>query len=644
MKNFNTLILISFLTFQTLFVSAQTQSWSLDIEDNVDWQKVTFYGNYLVSTSNGMLNLNQKNGETLWENNLIKGFSESQVNEISGSSLLSAMNENHLIVFDPFDGKIKFNSVNKGLAEVDFQKFLFKSNTIFISGKDKNDKPKIFLINNESGSIGWELTEDFGRIIAVNEISNNEIILTTLNYVYKLNTFSGNIIWKNATSQEAQAAEDMGLGDLFGALTEEFAKNIEIDISYFQNSKKNIFVLASEVKNETETSDGKIEIKFTNNYTAFNIKDGSRIWKSSIEMEGKVGSLAFYNDGVIILPDDGNKTKINYYNLNTNAEGLWGKKGRGFNIKGGINQHLKIGENYLLISSSGNNSFLNLLNPQSGELVFDKPINISGEVVKVKQVEAGIAFITTEEMNIFEISTGDLLLKKSISTNPNLTILKDGFIYAFDTKSNLLKSINTKNGEEKEISLEKLKFGGKEDPKNLEERNNGFLISSDQNLALIDENGNIVFNNYFDAVGESGFKKALLYAQAVRAAYIGATSYASAAAFQSVESKENSVSGVMADGFASAYEEMGNQASDFAKKSFQQARERFNATSAGKDFNIILTKIEKSIFLIKVNKYNGEIEGKIDLGKEKNPNYSLDEITGFVFVLTGDKTISAYKL
>lgn len=643
MKNLNTLLVTSFIIIQTFFLNAQTQSWSINIEDNVEWQKVTFYGNYLVSTSSGMLNLNQKNGETLWENKLLKGFNESQVNEISGSSLLSAMNDNQLIIFDPFDGNIKFNSSDRGLKKVDFQKFLFKSNTIFLAGKEK-DESKIYIINNDDGSVNWELTEDFGSVIAVNEINKNEIILTTLNYVYKINTSNGDLIWKNATSQEAQAAEEMGVGALFGALTEELAKNVEIDISYFQNLEKDIFVLASQVKNESKTSDGKLQITYSNNYTAFNIKDGSRVWNDAIEMKGKVGSLAFFKDGVIILPDDGNKTNINYFSFSPNGEGVWGKKGRGINIKGGINQYLKIGDNYLLISNVGSNSFLNLLNPNTGELVFDKPIKISGEVSKVKQVEAGIAFITSEEMNIIDINTGDLLLKRSISTTPNLVLLKDNSIYVFDTKSNLLKSIETKNGEEKEISLEKLKFGGKEDPQNLEERNNGFLISSDQNLALIDENGNIVFNNYFDAVGESGFKKALLYAQAVRAAYIGVTSYASAAAFQSVESKENSVSGVMADGFASAYEEMGNQASDFAKKSFQQARERFNATSAGKDFNIILTKIEKSIFLIKVNKDNGEIEGKIDLGNEKNPNYSLDEITGLVFILTGDKTISAYKL
>lgn len=73
----------------------------------------------------------------------------------------------------------------------------------------------------------------------------------------------------------------------------------------------------------------------------------------------------------------------------------------------------------------------------------------------------------------------------------------------------------------------------------------------------------------------------------------------------------NNTSGAIVEGFGMAYEEMGNQATNFATQSVQQAFARFKATSEGRDFIIIFGKIEKDNALLKVNKNTGKVDGAL---------------------------------
>jgi hypothetical protein len=99
----------------------------------------------------------------------------------------------------------------------------------------------------------------------------------------------------------------------------------------------------------------------------------------------------------------------------------------------------------------------------------------------------------------------------------------------------------------------------------------------------------------------------------------------------------------MVGGIGDAYGQLGDAATDFAKKSFQQANARFKATKEANGYTIILTSIDKTVYLVKVDKITGEEIGKIDLGKDKEPNYEMDGVTGTVFYKTGSSAITAYK-
>jgi len=107
-----------------------------------------------------------------------------------------------------------------------------------------------------------------------------------------------------------------------------------------------------------------------------------------------------------------------------------------------------------------------------------------------------------------------------------------------------------------ELSSIQLKFEGKEVPRKLEVMDDGIFIHSDQNVAKFNFDGSLIFQEYYPAPREPGWKRALLYAEAVRWAYIGASSYYMSGAMAAVENEvrqEDAVAGEMVSQIGDAY-------------------------------------------------------------------------------------------
>ena len=52
-------------------------------------------------------------------------------------------------------------------------------------------------------------------------------------------------------------------------------------------------------------------------------------------MDGKIGQCTFNNENFIVMPNDDDNVKINLFDLKS-GNGLWGKKGKGTKLKGGV--------------------------------------------------------------------------------------------------------------------------------------------------------------------------------------------------------------------------------------------------------------------------------------------------------------------
>lgn len=643
-KHFITSVASLLLTCSALQAQIQ-EVWTKEFKTAVKWQKVYASGDYLVATYNTLQKVNTETGEAVWQLPQFSAIEQSSIEEMEGSSLLSISKDNNIFILDPFSGQIKLNAKEAGISKILKTKTLLKSDKLFIAGKDAENKQSLIMVDNSSGNIVWRIDDDLGGIISIQEVSETELLLVTALNNIKINTTNGEIIWKNALSAESERVSNMGggLGAVVNNLANAAAEQSDLLVKYYEHPTQDIFVIGIENKEDKTNPDGTPGFRYTNSYSAFKNSDGSRLWEKPIEMRGQIGSCTFYKNNFVVLPKDELKSKVNMFDLST-AEKKWGKKGRGTNVNGGVTSHFLSNDKIVVVTKKGNNDFMYVLDVKTGLPMYKKPVKINGNVVYTKETSNGLLFMTSSQVNILNLKTGKLLLNTSMHTSPELTAVDENNFIVFDKMYSLVKSIDLKLGNVKELSNTAVPIDGKESYTKLEVRENGYLLTSEQNVALVGKDGVLAFSKYYPAPKNSGFKQALLYSQAARAAYIGAQAHYVAGAMSSAANKSNdATSSEILNTIGDAYSDLGTQASDFTKASIKSARERFKASAQSKDFVIMVSAEKGNNFLLKVSKETGEILAKIDLGSEKKPNYTIDEVTGQVFLETKKGDIISYK-
>ncbi len=623
--------------------------WNKQLRSTILWQEVSSLGNLIVSSEEALMGINAETGDITWSKNEHAALQRHMYRELPNSPFFTVETNNNIILFDQITGDEVFNSGKTGIADIKDYFLLYNSDAILIAGSDPDGEPVMLSVKMSDGSISWSLKEKFGRIIAANELGNDELLIVTLFNNYKLDASTGHIHWKEVNSKETAQINKMGaFGDLMKAAAENLTSDMDIQLNYYRRPGSDVFYLGAQNEHQSTTtsSSGEPTINYTNNYSAYKISDGSLLWDDDLEVKGMLSHVAFMDNGLLILPDDGNRTKINLFDYETKA-GLWGKKGRGIAIKGGIYDYLDSGEGILLVSRTSSNNFLNYLDPKAGVITFEKPVKVDGSVVGIVPLANSILYITTESMNILDPSTGVLKWKKSIQTSPDLTAEYEGRIYAYDYKSGTVKVVDMETEAVIDLSSATVEFEGKETPRKLEVLEDGVFLHSDQNVAKIGFDGTLKFNEYYPAPREAGWKRALLYASSIRAAYIGVNSYYVAGSMAYIEDdvrKEDAVAGEMVAQVGDAYGELGNEAASYAGAAFRQANARKKATQSGRDFMFIMSKNDKDIELLKVSKTTGKVEGEIALGKDREPIYAVDDITGQVYYLTGEEELTSYQV
>ncbi len=638
-------IFLLLMVLPLLSFSQVEMKWNKEVPTRILWQEVTSLGNLIVSSREELIGIDTETGAISWGKRAFGNLERAAFEELPNSPFFSVTTDNSLHLIDQFNGNEVFNSKNAGLQKVANYHLLYNSDAILVSGTDYNGEPLMVSVKMSDASLSWTMNEKFGRIVAANELDNHELLIVTLFNNYKLNADTGDVIWKKTISKEAEQIDKMGkFGALLKQAAEHVSKDMDIHLHYYQPEGSDVFYLGSQQERQGGMTSSNSPINYTNNYNAYNINDGSLVWNEELEVNGALSQVYFLDKGILVLPDDGNRTKINLFDYDT-REGLWGKKGRGIAIKGGVYDYLDSGDGILLVSRTANKDFLNYLDPTVGAITFEKPVKVDGTVVGIVPLANSILYITTESMNILDHHTGTLQWNKSIQTSPSLTAEHKDKIYAFDYSSGLLKVVDKSNGQVSDFSQLELRFEGKESPSNLEILEDGIFLYSDQNVAKFNFDGSLVYQAYYPAPKEAGWKRALLYASSIRAAYIGATSYYISGAMAAAENdvrQENEGAGQMVAQMGNAYGELGNAASSYASAAFRKANARLKATKQGRDFMFIMSKQEKDIVLLKVNKTTGKVAGEINLGKDREPLYAVDDITGQVYYQTGDTTLTSY--
>jgi len=640
-----------------LAFSQNTPAWEAELPGSIQWQKVTSLGNVIASTGTSLVGIDPASGKIIWTLNQVQYTVEDRFENIGGTPFFSVTdNKGAMFIIEPFEGKILFSSTEAGLERISDRYFLYKSNGILILGYEVGQKaPSMIMVDMATGKKSWKKDGEFSRISSCYDLGNDEFVVSTLFYVYKMTVKTGDVKWKKCIDEKFEKfGALLSLMDKGAANSELGKKQVNGALVVTELSKDLVFMAAQkETQKQVQGSDGKTTTttEYSTIYNAFKLSDGSYAWPAIIEIKGKLGLLIPHKSGLIITHGtmNMNNSAVNMINY-TSGEMLWGKKGRGIDVKGSPVGNAEVNGKIILSSGNDRNSFVYSLNPGTGMMDFEKPAKISGSITSLETSGNNLLVATDEEIDLFNTATGEFSFDKSLKGNANNIASKEGTIYIMNNKDDMLYKLTKGATAATPLSKLPIKFQGKENVNHLEIREKGVLISSEQNIALVDFSGTTVFNKYYPAPDQENWRKALLIANAVYGAYATAVYSYSSAAFgavsQSIQVKDtdSKVAKDITGAVSNAYGDAAKSGLSFTKNCIAAATKRFKASAEGTNSLFMMVEIGKKQYgLAEIDKNTGEKKAVIDMAKDKTPSYDLDMVENTVYYKSADRKLQAFK-
>lgn len=372
--------------------------------------------------------------------------------------------------------------------------------------------------------------------------------------------------------------------------------------------------------------------------------DGQLLWAQERKIKGKVTRFEILQQGLAIVSDVDNSGKSGIAKLASSAseskigflsaatgDDLWEKAPK---TKGYV-QHFYIMDDGILfgIESGGINKIA-----FDGTTLFKKPLQTGENIQIMASTPNGIIYITDTDANIIDSKSGESIWKSPIKYKKAKSVSsaydRANKRYLISTGEEIL-AIDENTGNTSVLS--KIAFKEKETPSTISIRNDGILLSSSQNMMLLDFNGKEKFHEYYKSPGQSGLIKVLSGTLAV-----ASFAMANAAAYQGGRYGTYPGSNQL-NSYGEQMKIQQEAFSEIASASFQVMNKRFKATAATENAQFILTSLDSGVGLVRVNKDSGKAEKEILL-KDKKPEYKVDEQAGILYYKSADSKISAFKI
>lgn len=678
MKTYARLPLICLVVICCMSAVAQTKipaAWTARFTSAVNWQRIHSLGYLIVSTSEGLYGVNPADGKIMWENRTFPALSAEDYQEVEGTEFVTISYKTEQsatipmqAIIEVIGGKVLFDSKKEGIGVLSRHVLPASGRLLVIGAKKGNLIASLFMYDIASGNPLWSNDELFkveaagkgflnklqaGMQSLANlqglsseplEIDNKSMIITHPNYVMRINTANGEVIWKNSIQPSKQAR------------------------ILFSSFKKDALYIAAEVESETgsgftTTSGGQQQQQkfYSNLYYAFDISSGMPLWKEPAKENDMLGEVIMHDKGIIVCPRSAQKPTINLINYET-GQMMWGNKGKGIKAQGSVVSYIQTAKGILIttgfdnaFNNKGEEYYLNILDPANGTLKYPKSIKLKGDIVQSELVPKGLLFITTREVNILELNSGTLFWANSIEAGgpatgdkvrPFPTGSKNEKLYVYSPKESGLFEVDKQAGIFRKMTSAKIEFEGKELPKTIDVTDDGIIIYSDQNIMKVGMDGSIKYNKYYQAPRQPALMRALLAAEAIRAAYIGAAASAYSAAFaQAAQQTSDPTGKAVGTQLSSGFGELGNAAFAYSSSAMKQFSARFKASQNTPSFVMMMTVQEKrGNQLIQTSKLNGEVQNAIDIKNDREPEYEIDQIYNYVYYRPKASEIVCYKL
>ncbi|WP_347374137.1 PQQ-binding-like beta-propeller repeat protein [Aequorivita sp. Q41] len=584
----------------------------------------------------------------------------AKINEMSltqGGTMVVATN-NGLVGIKPGSNQLLFNFTEYGRVKPEELTFVPNAPYVIVAqGGFANLTAKKTVIDYISGKVlfntetnGWKIAYSCevkmpqNKLVVTGQRRANEKYATAV-AVYDLNTGTEDYRFNLGDPGKVTVGAGMQpcgsvllLKDYLIVPTTKglVAKKAQTGETLWENDMKNInWMVADASEKEIYAFEGVNQGKNTRIHKVG--VNGAELWKDDHKVKGQVVNFEILPNGIAVVSntsDGGNdsvfasKNESNIAFLNaSNGEDLWDKAPK---TKGYV-QHFYVMEDGILfgIYQGGINKI-----SFDGNTLFKKPLKTGENILTMAHTPQGLIYITSEDANIVNLNTGEAVWKKPLkykrAAAVSSTMDKKNNRYLIST-DDILFAVDANSGEVS--TLAESKFDGKEAPSHVEIRDGGILLTSDQNMLLMDWEGSKKWQEYYRAPGKSAMGAIIAGVAAVATA-----ATAMAAANSSMQNKlagydeQSERDAELAGGMAAA-----------SGASVAEMLKRFKATAATKNNQFILTKLDDGVGLVKLSKDTGEKEKEIVL-KDKQPEYIVDEIGGILYYKAANNSIFAYDL
>jgi hypothetical protein len=637
--------------------------WTLKTKDDIRWQQVTPSGILLISTDAALSGIDIERGQTTWEKAELGGLPPDSVRMVEGSLLIEAARPGLLLIFDPVTGTTVFDSRRLGLAEVVTRRVLPQSGTLLVHGRRNAGPPLVALYDLVTGDQRWvsetlfEETEPKkkglgglmqGLVRMVSEATALEvlqagpdmIVVHTLMGLRALDARTGAVRWSAA---------------LPTAKTGSPGRNVRLYPS-------------------ADKSD-RIYVSFDDRLMAYRLTSGEPLWAKPATVGGWIRDIVQHPAGIVMLPEGppegehtGNRTVINGV-VQTGLNVARYEDGttiatKPLKMRGTVTDALIAGEAVVLAVDAESKTFVNVLDVARATVRLKKDVKIKGRLDYAELTPAGLLYVsrpdaaTNAEVNVIDLSKGEPRFKDAIESGKPMKAKYDAeryylhhgiegrTMYVFANRDRQLYAVDREDGTYKTLGGE-IKLQGGEDPVAMEIRPEGIVLIAPQNLVILARDGHVKQQVYYPAPQLPGLLRALHAVNAVRAGLrsAAATAYGDAFAQASRRSTDPTAQRLSSE-LATAFTHGGAQLQGYARQSAAMATRRFKASLAVPGSVFMLTKAPegKGNVLLQIDKDSAQPRTRIDLGKEKEPVYAVDDIAGMLFLRTAPGTVVGYRL
>lgn len=608
---------ILFLTLNTgIAQRAEQPDFRYDTGAKINDMILTQGGTMVVATNNGLVGIKPGSNQLL--------FNFTEYGRVKPEDLTFVPNAPYVVVaqggfanltakksvIDYMSGQVLFNTESNGWKVAYSCEVKMPQNKLVVTGQRRADEKyatavAVYDLNSGKEDYRFNLGEP-GKVSVGAGMQPSGSVLLLKDYLIVPTT-------KGLLAKKAQTGETLWQNDM---------KNINWMVADADENEIYAFESVNQGKN---TRIHKVGV------------NGTELWKDDHKVKGQVVNFEILPKGIAVVSnqsDGGNKSIFATKNESNiaflsaaNGEDLWDKAPK---TKGYV-QHFYVMEDGILfgIYQGGINKI-----SFDGQTLFKKPLKTGENILTMAHTPQGLIYITSEDANIVNLENGEQVWQKPLKYKRagavSSTLDKRNNRYLISTDETLY-AVDATTGD---VSiLAETNFEGKEDPSHVEIRDGGILLTSDQNMQLIDWDGEKQWHEYYRAPGKSAMGAVL--------AGVAAVATATTAVAAANSSMQNKLAGYDEESESDA--RLAGAMAAASGASVAEMLKRFKATAATRNDQFILTKLDDGVGLVKVSRDTGAKEKEIVL-KDKQPEYIVDEIGGLLYYKADNNSIFAYDL